>query len=74
MPGNPVDDQRREHVAAGDQLRSRAAATTARARRKPAHHFTIPGVGRQPHTEQSGAASGAIGEFVDTVVKPDEAA
>ena len=38
-------------------------------------HFTpIADAGHFPHIEQLGATLGAIGAFVDTVVKPDEAA
>ena len=41
----------------------------------PNGHFTsIADAGHFPHIEQLGATLGAIGDFVDTVVKPDEAA
>lgn len=40
----------------------------------PNGHFApIPDAGHFPHIEQMGATLGAIGDFVDTVVKPDEA-
>ena len=34
------------------------------------HFVPVPGAGHFPHIEQLGATLGAIGEFVDTVVKP----
>jgi pimeloyl-ACP methyl ester carboxylesterase len=41
----------------------------------PNGHFTpIADAGHFPHIEQMGATLGAIGDFVDTVVKPDQAA
>jgi pimeloyl-ACP methyl ester carboxylesterase len=41
----------------------------------PNGHFTpIAEAGHFPHIEQMGATLGAIGDFVDTVVKPDRAA
>jgi pimeloyl-ACP methyl ester carboxylesterase len=40
----------------------------------PDSHFApIPDAGHFPHIEQMGATLGAIGDFVDTVMKPDEA-
>lgn len=36
------------------------------------HFVPIPDAGHFPHIEQPGATLGAIGNFVDTVVKPDE--
>jgi pimeloyl-ACP methyl ester carboxylesterase len=37
------------------------------------HYAPIADAGHFPHIEQMGATLGAIGDFVDTVVKPDEA-
>ena len=39
----------------------------------PAHQIAITDAGHLSHIEQSGATLGAIGECVDTVVKPDKA-
>ena len=35
------------------------------------HYHGIAEAGHFPHIEQPGAVLGAIGDFVDTVVKPD---
>jgi len=37
------------------------------------HFVPVPNAGHFPHIEQMGATLGAIGDFADTVVKPDEA-
>ncbi|WP_329129030.1 alpha/beta hydrolase [Streptomyces sp. NBC_01476] len=38
------------------------------------HFVQVPGAGHFPHIEQAGLTLGAIGDFVDTVVKPSETA